>query len=154
MPKPAAMRARWRPLRPKPTMSSRLPQSSLCSSRLRQPQSPLRTARSLRIAPLGGGQKQHHRLLGDGYRIHVPDDRQRDAALIERSDIDRVVPDAVPRDDAEPIGLADGLGRKGLRADDEPVGRADQRRIARLGNLLDIVERHVGSRTRSSIPLG
>ena len=61
--------------------SSRLPQSSPGSSRLRQAQSPSRTARSRADRALGGRQQQHHRLLGHRDRVHVADDGERDAAL-------------------------------------------------------------------------
>ena len=65
MPKPAAMRARCRPLRPNPTMSSRLP----AELALLEPVAPVPRAGAHRAVgaerALRRRQQQHHRLLGD-----------------------------------------------------------------------------------------
>ena len=66
--------------------------------------------------------------------------------VVERREIDRVVADAVARDDAEAGRLPDGRCGQRLGADDEGLGLADQGRVARLGDLLDVVEGDVGLR--------
>src|SRR6266545_6316758 len=88
---------------------------------------------------LGAGKEHHHSVLGDRYGIDVSDDSERDAALVEGRQIDRVVADTVTGHDPEPAPHLNGRGRERLCADHQPVGLVDQRGITWLGDFLHVI---------------
>jgi hypothetical protein len=93
-------------------------------------------------------------VLGDRDGVDVADNGKRYAARVEGWQIDGVVADAVSRDDLQPLRLRDGAGRKRLGADDQCVRLADQRCLARLGNLLDVVVGDALRRIEERRPVG
>ncbi len=78
-------------------------------------------------------------MLGNRERVYVTYDAQRDASVIERRNVYRVVPHAVARDDLEPRGLANSRSRQRLGTDYQGIGFADERSVALLGYFLDVI---------------
>ena len=80
MPKPAAMRATWRPIAAVAD-DEQVPAAELA---LLEAVAPVPVAAAHRLVgadrTLGGGEHQHHRVLGDRDRVDVADDGERDAA--------------------------------------------------------------------------
>ena len=89
-------------------------------------------------------------MFGDRKRIHVTDDAERNASLVQRCDVHRIVADSVARNDLEPRRLGNRRGRQRLGADDQRIGFADEGGVARLGDFLHVVIRESVRRPRAA----
>ena len=125
------------PMRPKPTISAVLPDSSIGRPPWRSAQVPLRTIASSARCSLGQRHHQVERMLRDGRGVGGARDHQRHAARGQCRHLDRVVADADARDHLHrgrgihlglPVRRAGQRDAGGVRQQRQQFGLRDRRR--------------------------